>query len=216
LQNRRFLETQGSVLLLGRLTIFGYGLVCHAVFLATFLYAIGFVGNFFVPRAIDGAPPLEFVTALLIDLALLGLFAVQHGLMARPFFRQWLTRLIPDSAEQSTYVLFSGLALSALIACWQPLGGILWNLESPFARVAMYALFGFGWTLLLVSTFLVNHFDLFGLRQVWQQMAGRAYTPLRSATPAPRERVRPAGRARRRPPAVSRAANRWARPRSLG
>ncbi len=176
--------------MLKRLTIFAYGLICYAVFFATFLYAIGFVGNFFVPRAIDGAPQVEFATALLIDLGLLGLFAVQHSLMARPFFKRWFTRLIPDSAERSTYVLFSSLALIALFAFWQPLGGTIWNVEDPAGRTVLYALFGFGWSLVLVSTFLINHFDLFGLRQIWLQLAGRPYTPLRFGTPGPYKLVR--------------------------
>ena len=176
--------------MLKRLTIFAYGLVCYAVFFATFLYAIGFVGNFFVPRAIDGAPQVEFATALLIDLGLLGLFAVQHSLMARPFFKRWFTRLIPDSAERSTYVLFSSLALIALFVLWQPLGGTIWNVEDPTARAVLYTLFGFGWSLVLVSTFLINHFDLFGLRQIWLQLAGRPYTPLRFGTPGPYKLVR--------------------------
>jgi len=176
--------------MLKRLTIFAYGVVCYAVFFATFLYAIGFVGNFFVPRAIDGAPQVGFATALLIDLGLLGLFAVQHSLMARPFFKRWFTRLIPDSAERSTYVLFSSLALIALFVFWQPLGGEIWNVEDPAGRAVLYAMFGFGWSLVLVSTFLINHFDLFGLRQIWLQLARKPYTPLRFGTPGPYMLVR--------------------------
>jgi protein-S-isoprenylcysteine O-methyltransferase Ste14 len=160
------------------------------VFFATFLYALGFVGNFLVPRSIDGAPRTDFTTALLIDLALLGLFAIQHSLMARPFFKRWFTRFIAESAERSTYVLFSSLALIVLFACWQPLGGMVWDISDPAGRAVMYALFGFGWGLVLVSTFLINHFDLFGLRQIWLQLRGRPYSPLRFGTPGPYKLVR--------------------------
>ena len=162
--------------MLKRLSIFAYGLVCYAVFFATFLYAIGFVGNFCVPHAIDGEPRMYFSTALLIDLGLLGMFAIQHSLMARPYFKRWLTQFIPASAERSTYVLFSSLALIALFTFWEPIGGMVWDVSDPAWRAVLYALFGFGWSLVLVSTFLINHFDLFGLRQIWLQLRGRPYT----------------------------------------
>jgi len=173
-----------------RLSIFAYGLVCYAVFFATFLYALGFVGNFLVPRSIDGTPGDDLTSALLINLALLGLFAIQHSLMARPFFKRWFTRFIPESAERSTYVLFSSLALIVLFACWQPLGGMVWDVSDPVGRAVLYALFGFGWSLVLVSTFLINHFDLFGLRQIWLQLRGRPYSPLRFGTPGPYKLIR--------------------------
>ena len=123
--------------MLKRLSIFAYGLICYAVFFATFLYALGFVGNFAVPRSIDGAPRMYFSTALLIDLGLLGLFAVQHSLMARPYFKNWLTQFIPASAERSTYVLFSSVALIALFAWWEPIGGMVWNVADPAWRVVL-------------------------------------------------------------------------------
>ena len=160
--------------MLKRLSIFAYGLVCYAVFFATFLYALGFVGNFGVPRSIDGEPRMYFSTALLIDLGLLGIFAIQHSLMARPYFKRWLTQFIPASAERSTYVLFSSLALIALFAWWEPIGGMVWDVADPAWRAVLYALFAFGWGLVLVSTFLINHFDLFGLRQIWLQLRGKA------------------------------------------
>jgi methanethiol S-methyltransferase len=169
--------------MLKRLSIFAYGLICYAVFFATFLYAIGFVGNFLVPRAIDGEPRLYYSTALLIDLSLLGLFAIQHSLMARPYFKEWLTQFIPASAERSTYVLFSSAALIALFSFWQPIGGVVWEVTDPLWRGVLYVLFAFGWGLVLVSTFLINHFDLFGLRQVWLQLRRKPYTALRFGTP---------------------------------
>jgi protein-S-isoprenylcysteine O-methyltransferase Ste14 len=173
-----------------RVTIFLYGIACYALFFATFLYALGFVGNFFVPRAIDGAPRMAFATALGVNLMLLAGFAVQHSLMARPFFKRWLTSFIPASAERSTYVAASSIALIALFTWWQPMGGIIWNVTNPPWVQVLHALFGFGWLLVLVSTFLINHFDLFGLRQVWLQLIGRPYTPLAFGTPGPYRLVR--------------------------
>src|SRR4051812_28788948 len=117
--------------MLKRTLVFAYGLACYAIFFATFLYALGFVGNFIVPVTMDGSPRLGTGLALAIDVGLLGLFAVQHSLMARPFFKRWLTRLIPASAERSTYVLFSSLALIVMFAFWQPLGGVVWDVRDP-------------------------------------------------------------------------------------
>jgi protein-S-isoprenylcysteine O-methyltransferase Ste14 len=176
--------------MLKRSLIFVYGIACYAVFFATFLYALGFVGNFVVPRTIDGAPRVDLRTALLVDLGLLALFATQHSVMARPAFKRWFTRLVPESAERSTYVLFSSLALIALFALWQPLGGQVWEISDPLWRGTMYAAFGFGWGLVLVSTFLINHFDLFGLRQIWLQLRARPYTHLEFGTPGPYRLVR--------------------------
>lgn len=176
--------------MLKRILVFAYGLVCYAIFFATFLYALGFVGNFVVPVTMDGVPRLPTGQALAIDIGLLGLFAVQHSLMARPFFKRWLTKLIPESAERSTYVLFSSLALIAMFVFWQPLGGVVWEVRDPLWQAVLYALFGFGWLLVLVATFLINHFDLFGLRQVWLQLLGRPYRALKFGTPGPYKLVR--------------------------
>ncbi len=176
--------------MLKRFTILLYGVACYGIFLVTFLYALGFVGDFAVPVTLDGPPRLPLGRALLIDVLLLGIFAIQHSVMARTFFKRWLTRHIPDSAERSTYVLFSSLALIGLFLFWQPLGGVAWDVQGPVARVLLYALFGCGWFLVLVSTFLIHHFDLFGVRQVWLQLVGRAYEPLRFGTPGPYRLVR--------------------------
>jgi methanethiol S-methyltransferase len=172
-----------------RVSIFAYGVISYAIFFATFLYAVGFIGNFAVPRTLDGVPAMSFTTALLIDLGLLGLFAVQHSVMARPAFKRWFTRWVPESAERSTYVLLSSVALIAMFAWWQPLGGEIWNVTSPL-REMLWGAFAFGWLLVLISTFLINHFDLFGLRQVWLQLMGRPYTHLAFRTPGPYSYVR--------------------------
>ncbi len=173
-----------------RFSIFLYGVVSYAIFFATFLYAVGFVGNFLVPGTLDGAPREAFGTSLMIDLGLLGLFAIQHSVMARPFFKKWLTRFVPEPAERSTYVLMSSLALIALFAFWQPLGGSVWAVTDPIAQGALWGMFAFGWLLVLMSTFLINHFDLFGLRQVWLQLRGKPYTNIGFRTPGPYRYVR--------------------------
>lgn len=170
--------------------VFTYGLLAYAIFLGTFVYAVGFIGNLGVPKAIDAVPTVPWAQAILIDLALLTVFALQHSLMARPAFKRWWTQWVPKPAERSTYVLFSSLALIALFAFWQPIGGVIWTIEDPLGYAVLYALFAFGWALVLVSTFLINHFDLFGLRQVWLYLRGQPYTPLRFATPVLYRHVR--------------------------
>ena len=166
-----------------RVLIFIYGAVAYALFFATFLYAIGFVGNLFVPKAIDSAPQVPFIQALLVNLGLLGLFAVQHSTMARPFFKRWLTRFIPPAAERSTFVLASSLALITLFVFWQPMGGVVWSISNPHAQILLHVAFTFGWLLVLFSTFLINHFDLFGLRQVWLNLHKQPYRELKFGTP---------------------------------
>jgi protein-S-isoprenylcysteine O-methyltransferase Ste14 len=166
-----------------RTMVFAYGLACYAVFFATFLYAVGFIGNFGVPKSMDSGPAGAFAPSLLADLVLLSVFALQHSIMARQGFKKWLTRFVPKPMERSTYVLFSSLALIAMFRFWQPLGGIVWKVESPMGQAALYSLYGLGWMLVLSATFLINHFDLFGLRQVYLYLRGREYTQLRFATP---------------------------------
>ena len=172
-----------------RIAIFLYGVACYAVFFATFLYAIGFVGNAFVPRSIDGPVVGGLVESLLVDLGLLTLFALQHSVMARPAFKRWWTKFVPEPAERSTYVLASSLALIALFAYWRPLGGEVWSVDGAAAG-ALYGLCAFGWALVLVATFLINHFDLFGLRQVWLNLRGVPYTHIGFRTPGPYRLVR--------------------------
>jgi protein-S-isoprenylcysteine O-methyltransferase Ste14 len=166
-----------------RILYFVYGVVAYALFFATYLYAIGFIGNLFVPVTIDGAPQSPLWQALLIDAALLGIFAVQHSVMARPAFKRWWTQFVPTPIERSTYVLFSSVLLIALFAHWQPLGGVVWNVTDPAGQIVLWSVFALGWGVVLVSTFLINHFDLFGLRQVWLQLIGRPYTRLPFKTP---------------------------------
>jgi protein-S-isoprenylcysteine O-methyltransferase Ste14 len=176
--------------MLKRTAFFIYGSLSYLLFLGSFLYAIGFVGNFGVPRTLDGAPSVPLGVAFLIDAGLLTLFAVQHSVMARKWFKDWWTRIVPKPLERSTYVLFSSLALILLFWQWRPLGGVVWSIEDPFGRIVLRMLFAFGWALVLVSTFLINHFDLFGLRQVWLYLRGQTYTTLRFGTPGPYRLVR--------------------------
>lgn len=166
-----------------RILYFVYGVAAYALFFGTYLYAIGFIGNLFVPVSIDGAPQSPLWQALLIDAGLLGIFAVQHSVMARPAFKRWWTQFVPKPIERSTYVLFSSVLLIALFAHWQPIGGVIWNINDPAGQLVLWSVFGLGWLVVLVSTFLINHFDLFGLRQVWLYLIGKPYTRLPFKTP---------------------------------
>lgn len=167
-----------------RILFFAYGVFSYLIFLGAFLYAVGFIGSFGVPRTLDGEASGNLGLNLLIDAGLLALFAVQHSLMARQWFKDWWTRMVPKPVERSTYVLFSSLALILLFWQWRPLGGVVWSVENPAGIIALRALFAFGWLLVLVSTFLINHFDLFGLRQVWLYLLGKPYNALQFKTPA--------------------------------
>ena len=168
---------------MGRLLALLYGVLCYLVFLATFLYAIGFVGGVFVPLSLDSDPSAPFAESLLIDVALLGIFAMQHSVMARPAFKRWWTRFVPRSIERSTYVLFSSLALILLFWQWRPLGGVVWEVDGPMARDMLWTLFALGWVIVLVGTFLISHVDLFGLRQVWLNWRRAPYAPPGFVTP---------------------------------
>ena len=159
--------------MIGRLLALLYGLVAYVAFLAAFTYAIGFVSNAGVPRGIDAAPVAPPLTALLIDLGLLGLFAMQHSIMARPAFKRVWTRIVPVPVERSTFVLASSAALGFLYWQWQPLGGVVWEVPEGWARMVLYGLSAGGWLLVFLSTLLIDHFELFGLRQVWTYFLGR-------------------------------------------
>lgn len=168
---------------MARILTLAYGAASYLIFFVTFLYAIGFLGNVIVPKALDSGPAGPWSTALAIDLALLSLFALQHSVMARPAFKWRITKIIPHAIERSTYVLASSLALLLLFWQWQPLGGVIWNADEPVVRGLLYAGFAFGWGLVLITTFVINHFDLFGLRQTWRAFRGQPQSPLRFVTP---------------------------------
>ncbi len=181
---------RGTMDMLKRVAFFVYGVLCYTIFLATFLYAIGFIGGFGVPKTLDSRVADPLAVSIAIDAGLLAVFAVQHSIMARRWFKERWTRIVPQTIERSTYVLLSSVALVLLFWQWRPLGGVIWSVHSPTGRVILWSLYGFGWTLVLVSTFLINHFDLFGLRQVWLSLRARPYTSLSFRTPGPYRLVR--------------------------
>lgn len=176
--------------MLKRLLYFAYSATAYVIFLVTFLYAIAFVGGFLVPRRLDGPLEGSLLNALLIDCALLTVFAVQHSVMARRWFKERWTRIVPWAIERSTYVLCASLALLLLFWQWRPLGITIWTIENDIARVVLWSLFAAGWSTVLIVTFLINHFDLFGLRQAWLPLLGRPYTPVSFRTPLPYRFVR--------------------------
>lgn len=173
-----------------RLTALTYGVISYAIFFGAFLYTIGFLGNFAVPKSIDSATSAPLATALLVDGLLLALFAIQHSVMARPGFKRWWTRFVPQPIERATYVLMSSLVLILLFWAWQPLGGHLWQIENPLGRVLLSSMFFLGLATVLYSTFLIDHFDLFGLRQVVLHFQGGAYSERAFATPGLYRHVR--------------------------
>ena len=160
-----------------------YGVVCYLIFLIAFLYAIGFVGDLVVPKSIDTGQPGLALQSILIDAVLLGIFAIQHSVMARPAFKRATATLIPRPVERSTYVLLASLALLLLFWQWKPLPNVVWSVGPPIVRAIVWGLFGLGWALVLSSTFLINHFDLFGLRQVWTYRRTGETPPAEFVTP---------------------------------
>jgi protein-S-isoprenylcysteine O-methyltransferase Ste14 len=160
---------------MSRIAIFIYGIVSYAIFFAVFLYGIGFIGGFITPTTLDGAPTRSIGYALTVDLGLLVAFAVQHSGMARPAFKTWWKKIVPEAAERSTYVLASSLALAALYVFWEPIGGVIWNVPQGLGRTLVIGVYLFGWLLLLYTTFLIDHFDLFGLKQVWRRLSNKTY-----------------------------------------
>jgi len=168
----------------------GYGVAMYLAFLAVYAYFAAFVGTLLVPRTIDAPVTSAPATAIAINLLLVGVFAVQHSVMARPAFKRVWTRIVPQPIERSTYLLASNLATMLLIWQWRPIDTIVWNVEQPVARGVLWGLFAVGWLAVPAVTLLINHFDLFGLRQVWLYFRGKPYTPLPFRTPLAYAHVR--------------------------
>lgn len=166
-----------------RFGILLYGVFAYLVFFGTFGYLIAFTGNLFVPKTIDGSLQVPLWQALLTNAALIFLFGAQHSIMARSWFKNWWKRIVPEAMERSTFVLVSSLALVNLFYFWQPIGGVVWQINNPFIVGVLWSLFALGYTLVFVSSMLINHFDLFGLRQVWLNFRGKPYTDLKFQTP---------------------------------
>ena len=160
-----------------------YGGLCYLIFLLSFLYAVGFVGDFIVPKSINSGPAGPLAESLIVNVVLLGVFAVQHSVMARQGFKRWWTQFVPAPVERSTYVLLSSLALILLFWQWRPFPDVVWSVSGLFGRNLLWALFWLGWLIALTSTFLINHFDLFGLQQVWTHSQDTDVQPARFRTP---------------------------------
>jgi protein-S-isoprenylcysteine O-methyltransferase Ste14 len=168
---------------MGRLAGFLYGIASYAVFFVTFLYAIGFVSGLFVPKTIDSGVVVPMAEALTVNLVLMSLFAIQHSLMARPWFKRWWTKIVPSSIERSTYVLFASLALALLCWQWRPMPAVIWRIDNAQIAMAVTGLSFVGFFIVLTSTFLINHFELFGLHQVANNLTGQPMPVQRFRTP---------------------------------
>jgi protein-S-isoprenylcysteine O-methyltransferase Ste14 len=167
----------------GRIAALVYGILAYIIFFFSFLYAVGFVEGLLVPKAIDTGAAAPLSEALLVNLLLMSLFALQHSVMARKPFKQWWTQFVPASVERSTYVLFTCLALGLLFWQWRPLPDVVWQIADPQLAAAITGLSFLGFVLVLTSTFLINHFELFGLHQVVANLAGRPMPQQRFRTP---------------------------------
>lgn len=176
--------------MIGRIAAFVYGVACYALFLFTAVVAAAFIGNFGLESTMDGTPRVAIGWAMLVNVVLLTVFALQHSVMARPAFKRWWTQFVPKPVERSTYVLFSNLAILALCWYWEPIGGTVWHVGNPMLRTLIYVVYAAGWIGVVSTTFLINHFDLFGLRQVWLYLKGEPYTVLPFRTPGPYRIVR--------------------------
>jgi methanethiol S-methyltransferase len=168
---------------MGRLIALAYGLLSYAFFFVTFLYALGFVENLVVPKTIDSGAPVPVTEALIVNMLLMSLFAIQHSVMARRQFKEWWTKFVPKSIERSTYVLFASLALALLCWQWRPMPAVVWHVENVGVANSLIDLSLLGWLIVLTSTFLINHFELFGLHQVASHLAGRPMPAPRFRTP---------------------------------
>jgi protein-S-isoprenylcysteine O-methyltransferase Ste14 len=173
-----------------RWLFFAYGVACHLLFFATFAYMAGFVGNFLVPKSIDTPSDGSTTAAVLINFALLGLFAAQHSIMARPAFKRVWTRVIPEPIERSTYVLAASVVTILLMWQWRGIGVVIWDVQQPLLRGFLWALFATGWLLVPLVSTMIDHFDLFGTRQVWLYLRGRDYQPLPFRVPSLYRHVR--------------------------
>ena len=180
-------EPDGPAAPLAGAAVLSYGLFVYAFFLVTFLYAIGFVSNLFVPKSVDAGWPHgaghTALEAIVVNALLLGLFAVQHSVMARPAFKRWWTRYVPHAAERSTFVLLASLALALLFAQWRPIPAVVWQVDNSVGALALTTVSLAGWGLVLVSTFLIDHFELFGVKQVVARVTGRPLAPPAFRTP---------------------------------
>lgn len=181
-------HSQGN--LFQRSAVLVYGVACYVMFLGVFLYSAGFVGGFVTPTQLDGPASAPLMEAVVVNSLLVLLFGLQHSVMARPGFKQWWTKLVPVPVERSTYVLATNLVMGLMFWQWRPMGGVVWNVQSPVGQFVLWTLFAIGWLCVLITTWLINHFDLFGLRQTWLYFRGRSYEPLTFVMPGPYRLIR--------------------------